>query len=289
MSSLKYYIRDARNGIGRNIGAALATVLLIFISLSITGVMMLGKTSVDRVVDFMESQVQVKLFLDGTVSPGDMAEVFEKQEYVEDVTIKTKEETLDELSHLFEGKEHLFVAFEDSQFPDQVNLEVKDKEQIKEVTKSLKNVEGISEVFYPQEFAEKILDWSKKVNTYGVVVLGVIIFASFLTVSVAINLSLYQRQKEIRVKLLVGAKESHVRAQFLFEGFLLGLVGSILASFSVYYIYNYVLYNLVTNFGYIFYLSNGYLNWLLLNIILGGSVIGLIGSYVSTRKMIKNA
>ena len=48
------------------------------------------------------------------------------------------------------------------------------------------------------------------------------------------NLGLYQRQKDIRVKLLLGAKETHVRGQFMFEGFLIGFIGSFFGDSRLY-------------------------------------------------------
>lgn len=157
------------------------------------------------------------------------------------------------------------------------------------IASSLKEVNGITDVIYAQRFAEMVSDWTNKVNKYGLLILATFVFVSFLTVSIAINLALYQRQKDIRVKLLLGAKESHVRGQFLFEGWLLGLIASILSSFIIYIIYYYVLYQVEYKFPYIFTFNTVYINVTMIGVILGGSLIGLMGSFLSTRKMMKHA
>jgi cell division transport system permease protein len=285
----RYYLRDAREGIRRNIGAAFATVLLIFISLSITGSLYLIKSSVDDVIDYLNSQVKIKVFVDPAVETEKVARILQSKGFIESVQIETKEETLNRLQQFFEGKEYLFIAFQDSNFPDAVVLELKDKEQVALVAKELKAVEGITDVIYAQEFAVSVLSWSDKMNRYGMLALIIFIFTSFLTVSVAINLALYQRQKDIRVKLLLGAKESHVRGQFLFEGWLLGLIGSIFASFTLYFLYEYGLYQLEYRFDFIFNFSPLYINLTMIGVIIGGSFIGLLGSYLSTRKLMKHA
>jgi cell division transport system permease protein len=289
LNTLKYYLRDAREGIQRNVGAATATILLIFISLSITGALFLMKTSVDDVIGYLNSQVKIKVFVDPSVNTQDVTDVLQSKSFVESIEIETKEQTLERLKQFFQGKEYLFLAFQDSNFPDSIVLELKDKGDITYVAEQLKSINGITDVVYAQKFAQTVLSWSRTVNQYGAILLSVFIFASFLTVSIAINLALYQRQKDIRVKLLLGAKESHVKGQFLFEGWLMGLIGSILASFVLYFIYQYGLYKLQMRFDSIFDFSPLMMNLTMIGVITGGSLIGLAGSYLSTRKLMKHA
>jgi cell division transport system permease protein len=289
LNTLKYYLRDAREGIQRNVGAATATILLIFISLSITGALFLMKTSVDDVIGYLNSQVKIKVFVDPSVNTQDVTDVLQSKSFVESIEIETKEQTLERLKQFFQGKEYLFLAFQDSNFPDSIVLELKDKGDITYVAEQLKSINGITDVVYAQKFAQTVLSWSRTVNQYGAILLSVFIFASFLTVSIAINLALYQRQKDIRVKLLLGAKESHVKGQFLFEGWLMGLIGSILASFVLYFIYQYGLYKLQMRFDSIFDFSPLMMNLTMIGVIIGGSLIGLAGSYLSTRKLMKHA
>lgn len=288
MNTFKYYLRDAKEGLKRNIGAALATILLIFMSLSITGVSLLIKSSVDDVVTFLNEQVKVKVFIDPSVPVDKVKNILDKNPYVKTTYVETKEETLNKLKPMFEGKEYLFLAFEESDLPDAIVIELKNKKQVEELAKTLKKTNGITDVVYAQEFAKNILNWTNKVEQYGFIVITVFILSSFMTVAIAINLALYQRQKDIRVKLLLGAKESHVRGQFLFEGFLLGLFGSILSTFVVYFVYNNMLFQLKKNFT-MFTLDETFLNITMLLIVIGGTIIGVIGSYLSTRKLIKHA
>lgn len=289
MNTFKYYLRDAREGIRRNSGAAVAAVLLIFISLSITGTLFLLKTGVDDVMSFLNNQVKMKVFIDPTVDTDKVASILQSKSFVQSVEIETKEEILNRLKRFFEGKEYLFLAFKDSDFPDAIVLELKNNEDAAYVASQLQTLNGITDVIYAQEFAQTVLDWSRKANQYGGIILTVFILASFLTVSIAINLALYQRQKDIRVKLLLGAKESHVRGQFLFEGWLLGLIGSVFAGFTIYLIYQYGMVQLQARFGSIFHFDSFIINAAMIGVMAGGSLIGLAGSYFSTRKLMKHA
>lgn len=210
MNTLKYYLRDAREGFQRNTGAAAAAILLIFISLSITGVLFLIRSSVNDVIDFLQTQVKIKVFVDPSVDTQKAAEILRAKSFVQSAEIETKEQTLNRLKKFFEGKEYLFEAFQDSNLPDSILLSLKNKDDVVFAANELKKVNGITDVIYAQKFAQTVISWSQATNRYGAVILVVLMVSSFLTVSIAINLALYQRQKDIRVKMLLGAKESHV-------------------------------------------------------------------------------
>jgi cell division transport system permease protein len=289
MNTIKYYIRDSKEGIRRNLGASIATVLLIFISLSVTASLFLAKTTLDDVIHYLDFQIKIKVFVDPAYKTNEVADLLQKNPLIKSVQIETKQETLDRLKQFFAGREYLLLAFQDSKLPDAITLELKDKKDTARFAAELKTTKGIDDIIYAQKYTELINRWSDKMTRYGILILSIFILSSFLTMSVAINLSLYQRQKEIRVKLLLGAKESHVRGQFLFEGLLLGLFGSLLASFATFIIYQYFLIKLSLSFSDVFRFNNHFINICIVLLIVVGSIVGLLSSYISTRKLIKNA
>jgi|GEM_PF-977401 len=286
---LKYYLRDVQDGIRRNVGAVAATVLLIFISLTITGMMVLLKSGVDDVIRYLNDQVKIKVFVDLDVDTDQVAAILAEQSFVTSVEIETRDDTLSKLQRFFRDMPHLFESFRDSKLPDALMLEVKDKDEVELIATELAKIDGITDVIYAQEFAEQVVTWSRAADTYGLIILLVFFIASILTVSLAMNLSLFRRQKDIRVKLLVGAKESHVRGQFLLEGVIIGFVGSLLAAFAVYVLDYFALYKLQIRFSAVFEYSSATLNLTLLGMIVFGMLIGLVGTYLSTRKLMTYA
>jgi cell division transport system permease protein len=288
MNLFRYYLNDVREGIKRNGTAAIATILLIFISLSITGSILLMKNGLDSLTNFLSSQVKIKIFVDPSINTQEVAQILKSKSFTQKITIETKEETLNRLQQFFQGKSYLFDSFKDSNLPDTILLDLKDKNQIDTVAEGLKSIKGITDVIYAQQYAHAIISWSSKINQYGLIILAVMITSALLTVNVAMHLGLYQRQKEIKIKLLLGAKTTHVRNQILFEGFLLGFIGSILASLTIFILYQYVLYQIQVRFYYIFNFSIQYINLIMLSLIGCGGVIGVLGSYIATRKMLKN-
>ena len=126
-SVLKYYMRDAQEGIRRNLGAVTATILLMFISLTITGAMVLLQTGVDDVIRYLNDQVKLKVLVDVQVDTEQVADILREQSYVKSAVIETKEETLDKLQQFFRDMPHLFDSFRDSNLPDTIMIELHDQ------------------------------------------------------------------------------------------------------------------------------------------------------------------
>jgi cell division transport system permease protein len=288
MNTFNYYLRDAREGIQRNAGAAIAAAALIFIAMTILGGLMLVRFGLGDLLSYVESQVNIKIYIDPSVDTQQMATILESKSFIKSLEIEKKEQLLERLLLFFQGREHLLNAFQDSIIPDAIVIRLNEGISTLRIVEELRSIPGISQVIYPQQLAETVVKWSALWNRYGLILFVLFTAIAFITVFIAINLALYQRQKEIRVKLLLGAKPMHVRGQFLFEGWLIGLLGSLLASTAIYCIYVYMLFPLERQYPFIFHFSVSALYTMMGGMLAAGSIVGLLASYLSTVKLIKH-
>ena len=94
----------------------------------------------------------------------------------------------------------------------------------------LKEVKGIREVEYPEVWMEKLsllvlgVQWTKWI--FG----GFLFMASLLIVGSTVKLAIMARRDEIEIMQLVGATDRMIKAPFVIEGMIQGLLG---ASFSL--------------------------------------------------------
>ena len=118
------------------------------------------------------------------------------------------------------------------------------------------------------------------------VVIALLIFISFLIVFNIIRLIIYLSREEIQVMRLIGADDWYVRAPFLVSGAIYGLIGSILATLLL-YPFSYWLSPAVERFfggrGLISYYISDFV-WLTFVLVSLGVLIGVISSYLSTRR-----
>ena len=120
------------------------------------------------------------------------------------------------------------------------------------------------------------------------ILLAVSIFLISNTVRVGISV----RAEEIGIMKYIGATDFFVRAPFVLEGMIIGLIGALIPLYLIYYLYDYVLNMLTTRFE----MLSSMLSFLSLEEIFGvllpvsiliGVGMGLLGSYITVRKYLK--
>ncbi len=121
------------------------------------------------------------------------------------------------------------------------------------------------------------------------IVIALVLVTCFL-ISNTIKLTIFSRKTEIEIMRLVGASNASIKLPFIFEGFILGVFGSLIPIMLSIYGYT-SLYNqtggyvftkiitLVKPFPFVFTVS--------LFLVIVGSLVGMIGSWRAVRKYLK--
>lgn len=94
----------------------------------------------------------------------------------------------------------------------------------------LKRARGVDDVDYGEKSLERLSAISKALRFGGVVAFFVVLLMTVVIVSATLQLAIYRRREEVEIQRLVGASNSFVRAPFLIEGLMQGLIGALLAS-----------------------------------------------------------
>lgn len=284
----KHIVRDGCDGLKQNIGAGLAASALIGVAMILIGVLLFARVSLSDGMAYLQSQIAMKVYVDASYETTEVASILRENKYIESITVETGEETLQKLTFFFAGKEHLLQSFQNSHVEDSITLQLHNPNHIAVMAKELEGMESIIKVVYPQQFAQTIFDWSNAMETYGVGLTFFFLIMAFGMVYLSIRLSLYRRQKEIKVKLLIGAKPSTVRGQFLFEGACMGFVGSLFATLVVYGLYRLLVVPIEERFPFLFSFNGSTISYIFIGMICVGICIGVLASYVCTRKLIKD-
>jgi cell division transport system permease protein len=88
---------------------------------------------------------------------------------------------------------------------------------------------GVDAVKWGSETAQRVLTIAKVISLVFLIAVILLVVASTLLIANTIRLSIFARRREIEVMKLVGATNWFIRGPFMLEGFLCGLVGSVLA------------------------------------------------------------
>ena len=167
--------------------------------------------------------------------------------------------------------------------------EIEDQDLLVEFIKTIAEVREVNQ----SKEAVKTLGTVNKLVSYGsVVVIVLLLLISIFLISNTISVGVAVRSEEIGIMKLIGATDSFVRAPFVLEGMLLGLIGAAIPLGILYYLYRSTVQFILEKFnvftGYVDFIPVLEIYKVLLPVGLGlGLGIGIIGSFITTKKHLR--
>ncbi len=158
-----------------------------------------------------------------------------------------------------------------------------------DLVKYLETVEGIRKI-NKSELTANTLSGVKAVVTYiSIGMIALLLAVSIFLISNTVTIGISVRKEEIGIMKYVGATDFFVRAPFVFEGIIIGLIGSAIPVILLYYLYNIAFQFLKTNFSFL----NDYISYVPVETVFMylapislaiGVGIGFFGSFFTVRK-----
>lgn len=156
----------------------------------------------------------------------------------------------------------------------------------------MKNIEGVRKVKHSEQAKETLSNVSRLLGYVSIALIIILLGVGIFLISNMVMIGISVRQREIRIMKLIGATNGFVRAPFIIEGVLIGLVGSAIPLIIIRLLYTRIIDFVIDKFGImastIPFAPIGDIFAILLPLGLGiGAGIGLIGSSLSIRKHLK--
>ena len=209
---------------------------------------------------------------------------------VDEYRIKTKEEWKAEMGKEQEILETTLDYLQDNPLLDSLIVKVKDVNHLKNVAEKLRTYDFIENAEYGEGMVENIIGIFDVISVGTIAIVIALVVVTMFLIGNTIKLTIFSRKTQIEIKRLVGASNVAIKLPFVFEGFFLGIFGSIVPVLLSIYGYT-ILYNttggylstkimtLVEPFPFVFIVSAF--------LVVIGSVVGMIGSWLSVRKHLK--
>ena len=189
--------------------------------------------------------------------------------------------------------------------PASYKIYVKDSDQVDSVAQQFigdpavdDNVHGSGKhdsVVYAKKTVRRmlgIIDLIEKGMWVATAIFGV---AAILLISTTVRLSIFARRREIEIMRLVGATNWFIRWPFVLEGFMTGLVGSVLAGAGI-YAFNWTVFKWIKSTELNYWAVKIYPPWfqsgswplgLLPSLALLGALLGAVGGGFALRRYLK--
>ena len=290
---LKRGLRDSFKSVFRNFSLSVAAVACSTITLILVVVSIIVSYNVDYITKTLESELTIVVYLKRDVPDEQIENLkssFVKMKNVEEVEFKDNDEWKLEMKEYSETYSTTLDYLEENPLLDSFIVKVKDVNYLKETTDAIREFEYVESANYGEGMAENLISAFGVIEKVTIFIVLALVFVTAFLISNTIKLTIFSRRNEIEIMRLVGTSNTTIKLPFVFEGFILGFLGSIIPILIT--IYGYVLLydhfngyilspiiTLVKPFNFVIYVS------VILLVI--GCVIGMIGSYRAVRKYLK--
>ena len=288
-------IRDSFKGVFRNFSLSIASISCIAITLIVVSISIILSDNVNNFATLVEEDVTIATFLSNDISSERVSEInteINKLDNIANISYESKMEIADEMKSSSDVFKNLMEDWTEDENPLQSTylVKVKDIEKIGETANQIKNIEGVSVVKYGEGMVEQLVTVFDMVRKISIVIVAALIVVTAFLIINTIKITIFSRKREIEIMRLVGASNLNIKIPFIFEGLLLGMLGSIVPICLT--IYGYIaLYNHFNGqlFSPFIQLMKPqpfvYLVSLILLAI--GVVVGMFGSLNAVRKHLK--
>ena len=158
-----------------------------------------------------------------------------------------------------------------------------------DLVKFAQSLDGVSKVNKSDVVANTLSSVNMLVAYISIAIIAILLGVSIFLISNTVAIGISVRSAEINIMKYIGATDFFVRAPFVLEGMLIGLIGAAVPLGLIYSLYNYALNYVINRFtvlsGFLNFLSVDEIFHFLIPVSLGVGVgIGFLGSIATVRK-----
>ena len=295
ISSFFYTLSQGIRNIFRNIWYSLASVATISACLLLFGIFFAIVSNFYYMVHTAEEGVAVTVFFDEGISDERIAQIgdlLKKRTEVREIKFISAEEAWETFSKETLGE--YAEGFTENPLEDCANYEIylNDVSMQNSLVSYLETVEGIREVNHSEMTANLLTGVNSLIVYISIAIIVILLAVSIFLISNTVMMGISIRKEEIGIMKYIGATDFFVRAPFVVEGVLIGLVGSSLPLLLIHWMYQYVIDFISTYFQVLtdvlkFLPVHTIFSYLTPISILVGVGIGFIGSFTTVRKHLK--
>ncbi len=291
-----YCLKQGLTNIWKNKMFSLASIATMSACIFLFGIIFSVVMNFQETMRDAEQSVTITVFFDEGISDAKIEEIgdqIRERAEVEKIVFVSAEEALQQyIDEYLNGSEEAAAGLrEDNPLADSANYEVylNDISMQTSLAKYISDLDGVRQVNQSAMAANILSDFNKLVGYISVAIILILLAVAIFLINNTISVGITVRKEEIAIMKLIGATDLFIRAPFVVEGMLIGLLGSIIPLVILRYLYNGVTSYIGNNFSFLsdilVFLSSGKVfSYLIPVALILGVGIGLLGSIITLRK-----
>ena len=236
MSSFLYGIKQGIKNVFRNRLFSLASIGTITACLFIFGIFYCMVMNFQHIFSEVETTVGVTVFFDEGVEEDQILDIksqIEKQDEEDNVHYTSADEAWKEYKEkAFPDTDQNILTNLDNDNPlaSSASLEVylKDAAMQQDLVDYIKGIDGVRSVNASKSVADSFASFGRLLSYVSLAIIVILVGVAVFLISNTVMIGITVRHEEIAIMKYLGATDFFVRAPFLIEGMLIGLIGSLI-------------------------------------------------------------
>lgn len=297
-STIWFTLKQGIKNIKRNWMFSIASILTMAACIFLFGIFYSIVNNVNAVAHKLEEEVPITVFFNEGISEEEIESVGQKikeRPEVARVEYESAEEAWEYFSEFYFGGSEGAEGFkDDNPLVNSSNYQVymNDITKQAELVEYVSGLEGVREVNQSKDAADTLGSVNRLVSYVSIAIIAVLLLISVFLISNTISVGISVRKEEIGIMKYIGATDGFVRAPFVLEGMVLGMIGAAVPLIILFFAYNsavnYILtkFNVLTGVVEFIPVWEIYRTLLPIGLVLGIG-IGFVGSIFTTRKHLR--
>ena len=291
-NNIGYLFREGFRGVFLHGFMSFAAVCVTVACLIIMGTFSLVLYNLHVMITDLEKENQVLVYIDENYSEAQAKSVGSQINLISNVheaKFVSRSEALDNFVEE-QSDTTTFGGLDPSIFLDRYEVTMEDATLTQQTVDEISKIEGVAGVTAHYEIVNGFQTLQKVLNIASYAIIIVLFVLSLFIISNTVKLAMYSRSEEIGIMKMVGATDSFIRFPFVVEGFILGMLGAVIAFFLEWGLYNFLDSKIavVDTLQLIQVVPfNEVVELVALAYALTGFAVGVVGSLLSIRKFLK--
>ena len=291
MSKFSYVLKNTLLNMRRTPLLVFATIIAVLVSSFLVFTTLSARSIVENNTIRWQNGVHVVVFLDDrvtTTAHKQLEESLESYPEVRTVDYFSKLEAEEEFKVLFKDQPELLAEVDYEILPSSLRINLNDPSDYTLIIERLDGNPAVKEIRSSGEAIERLLSLTDTLVISASAFALLIGFAAFILIINTLRIAAFSKKKEIKIMRLVGASSTYIRLPFIFEAVIESLIGTSIAVGFGWAVIEYSKNSVVAESIFDITISEDYLIFLTLSLLMFSLVFGLFASFAGIRKALND-
>jgi cell division transport system permease protein len=291
MGKFSYVLKNTLLNMRRSPLLVFATIIAVLVSSFLVFTTLSARSIVENNTLRWQNGIHVVVFLDDrvtTTAHKQLETSLEDYPEVRTVDYFSKPEAEEEFKVLFKDQPELLAEVDYEILPASLRINLNDPSDYKLIIERLDGNPAVKEIRTSGEAIERLLSLTDTLVISASSFALLIGFAAFILIINTLRLAAYSKKKEIKIMRLIGASSTYIRLPFIFEAVVESLIGTSIAVGFGWALIEYSKSSVVADSIFDINISDDYLIFLTLSLLMFSLIFGLFASFVGIRKALND-